>query len=75
MPDVVRTLDLPPGQRFEYWKHTARRTARLTKVAPAGGALGLSGPGSLQPAVQGHLRHGPRDYRASHALAIPDRRS
>ena len=78
MPDVARTLDLPPGQRFEYWKHvlsdtfvplevsspsgdadflgriracdlgslrlievhaephTARRTARLTKVAPAG---------------------------------------
>ncbi len=78
MPDVARTLDLPPGQRFEYWKHvlsdtfvplevsspsgdadfrgrlrgcelgslrlievraephTARRTARLVKVAPAG---------------------------------------
>jgi AraC-like DNA-binding protein len=78
MPDVARTLDLPPGQRFEYWKHvlsdtfvplevsspsgeadfrgrlrgcdlgglrlievhaephTARRTARLTRVAPAG---------------------------------------
>jgi AraC-like DNA-binding protein len=78
MPDVARTLDLPPGQRFDYWKHvlsdtfvplevsspsgdadflgrlrgtefgslrlievraephTARRTARLVKVAPAG---------------------------------------
>jgi AraC-like DNA-binding protein len=78
MPDVARTLDLPPGQRFEYWKHvlsdafvplevsrpsgnadflgrlrgtelgslrlievraephTAHRTARLVKVAPAG---------------------------------------
>jgi AraC-like DNA-binding protein len=78
MPDVARTLDLPPGQRFEYWKHvlsdtfvplevsspsgdadflgrlrgcdlgslrlievhaephTAHRTARLTRVAPAG---------------------------------------
>lgn len=78
MPDVARTLDLPPGQRFEYWKHvlsdtfvplevsspsgdadfrgrlrggelgslrlidvhaephTARRTARLVKAAPAG---------------------------------------
>jgi AraC-like DNA-binding protein len=78
MPDVARTLDLPPGQRFEYWKHilsdtfvplevsrpsgdtdflgrlrgcelgslrlievhaephTARRTARLTRLAPAG---------------------------------------
>src|SRR5580658_931770 len=78
MPDVARTLDLPPGQRFDYWEHvlsdtfvplevstpggeadflgrlrgtdlgslrlievraephTARRTARLVKVAPAG---------------------------------------
>jgi len=78
MTDVARTLDLPPGQRFEYWKHvlsdtfvplevsspggetdfrgrlrgcelgslrlievhaephTARRTARLVKTAPAG---------------------------------------
>ena len=77
MPDVARTLDLPPGQRFDYWKHclsdtfvplevsspgeadfrgrlrgcelgslrlievraephTARRTARLVKAAPAG---------------------------------------
>jgi AraC-like DNA-binding protein len=77
MPDVVRTNDLPPGQRFECWKHalsdtfvplevssprgddflgrlrgtdlgslrlievraeahTARRTARLVKEAPAG---------------------------------------
>src|SRR6266566_1610806 len=78
MPDVARTLDLPSGQRFEYWKHiltntvvplevstpgngddfrgrlrgcelgslrfievsaeahTARRTARLVKAAPAG---------------------------------------
>jgi AraC-like DNA-binding protein len=78
MPEVARTIDLPPGQRFDYWKHvlsdtfvplevstpsgdgdflgrlrgtelgslrlievhaephTARRTARLVKVAPAG---------------------------------------
>jgi AraC-like DNA-binding protein len=78
MPDMARTIDLPPGQRFDYWKHvlsdtfvplevsspsgnadflgrlrgtdlgslrlievhaephTARRTARLVKVAPAG---------------------------------------
>jgi AraC-like DNA-binding protein len=78
MPDVARTLDLPCGQRFEYWKqvlsstfvplevsspggdgdfrgrlrgcelgslrlievraeaHTARRTLRLVKAAPAG---------------------------------------
>ena len=78
VPDVARTLDLPSGQRFEYWKHiltntfvplevsapgngddfrgllrgcelgslrfievsaeahTARRTARLVKAAPAG---------------------------------------
>jgi hypothetical protein len=78
MPDVARALDLPSGQRFEYWKHvlshtfvplevstpggggdfrgrlrgcdlgslrfievlaeahTARRTARLVKAAPAG---------------------------------------
>jgi hypothetical protein len=34
MPDVARTLDLPSGQRFE--AHTARRTARLVKAAPAG---------------------------------------
>jgi AraC-like DNA-binding protein len=78
MPDVARTNDLPPGERFEFWKHvvsstfvplevssprgdadflgrlrgtdlgslrlvevraqahTARRTARLVKLAPAG---------------------------------------
>jgi AraC-like DNA-binding protein len=78
MPDVARTNDLPPGERFEFWKHvvsdtfvplevsgprseagflgrlrgtdlgsvrlvevraeahTARRTARLVKAAPAG---------------------------------------
>jgi AraC-like DNA-binding protein len=78
MPDVARTLDLPRGQRFDYWKHllsdtfvplevssprgeadfrgrlrgcelgslrlievqaeshTARRTSRLVKAAPAG---------------------------------------
>ncbi|HUN36568.1 MAG TPA: helix-turn-helix domain-containing protein [Trebonia sp.] len=78
MPDVARTNNLPPGQRFEFWKHvvsstfvplevssphgeagflgrltgtdlgsvrlvevraeahTARRTARLVKMAPAG---------------------------------------
>jgi AraC-like DNA-binding protein len=78
MPDVARTTDLPPSQRFDYWKHvlsdtfvplevstpsgdgdflgrlrgtefgslrlievhaqphTARRTARLVKAAPAG---------------------------------------
>jgi AraC-like DNA-binding protein len=78
MPDVARTIDLPPSQRFDYWKHvlsdtfvplevstptgntdfrgrlsgtdlgslrlievraephTARRTARLVKAAPAG---------------------------------------
>jgi AraC-like DNA-binding protein len=26
MPDVARTLDLPPGQRFEYWKHALSDT-------------------------------------------------
>ena len=78
MPDVARTMDLPPAQRFDYWKHvlsdtfvplevstpaqdgdfrgrlrgtefgslrlievhaephTAHRTARLVKAAPAG---------------------------------------
>jgi AraC-like DNA-binding protein len=78
MPDVAQTLDMPPRQRFDYWKHllsdtivplevsqpgsdgdfrgslrgcdmgrlrlidvnaephTARRTARLVKTAPAG---------------------------------------
>jgi hypothetical protein len=26
MPDVARTLDLPSGQRFEYWKHILTNT-------------------------------------------------
>ena len=26
MPDVARTLDLPSGQRFEYWKHILSHT-------------------------------------------------
>jgi hypothetical protein len=27
MPDVARTLDLPSGRRFEYWKHVLARPA------------------------------------------------
>jgi hypothetical protein len=35
MPDVARTLDLPSGQRFEYWKHVLARPAGLaTLIGP-----------------------------------------
>jgi AraC-like DNA-binding protein len=106
MPDVARTSDLPPGQRFEFWKHvvsstfvplevssprgegdflgrlrgsdlgslrlaevsaqahTAHRTARLVKVAPAGCyKLGLQLRGSSVLAQDGReVRLAPGDF-------------
>ena len=106
MPDVARTNDLPPGQRFDFWKHvvsstfvplevssphgeagflgrlrgsdlgsvrlvevraeahTARRTARLVKVAPAGCyKIGLQLRGSSVLAQDGRqARLAPGDF-------------
>jgi AraC-like DNA-binding protein len=39
MPDVARTLDLPPGQRFDYWKHVLSDTfVPLEVTSPSGDA-------------------------------------
>jgi AraC-like DNA-binding protein len=39
MPDVARTLDLPPGQRFDYWKHALSDTfVPLEVSSPSGDA-------------------------------------
>jgi AraC-like DNA-binding protein len=39
MPDVARTLDLPSGQRFEYWKHILSDTFVPLEVStPSGDA-------------------------------------
>jgi AraC-like DNA-binding protein len=38
MPDVARTLDLPSGQRFEYWKHVLSSTFVPLEVSSPGGA-------------------------------------
>jgi AraC-like DNA-binding protein len=39
MPDVARTLDLPSGQRFEYWKHVLSQTFVPLEVSnPSGDA-------------------------------------
>jgi AraC-like DNA-binding protein len=106
MPDVAQTLDLPPGQRFDYWKHvlsdtfvplevsrpssnddfrgslrgcdlgrlrlidvhaephTARRTARLVRAAPAGCyKIGLQLRGSSVLAQDGkEALLGPGDF-------------
>jgi len=37
MPDVARTLDLPSGQRFEYWKHVLSNTFVPLEVWSPGG--------------------------------------
>jgi len=37
MPDVARTLDLPSGQRFEYWKHVLSHTFVALEVRCPGG--------------------------------------
>ena len=34
MPDVARTLDLPSGQRFEYWTHILSHTFVPLEVYP-----------------------------------------
>jgi hypothetical protein len=36
MPDVARTLDLPSGQRFEYWKHILTNTFVPLEVSAPG---------------------------------------
>jgi len=36
MPDVARTLDLPPGERFEYWKHVLSDTFVPLEVSSPG---------------------------------------
>ena len=36
MPDVARTLDLPSGQRFEYWKHVLSHTFVALEVCCPG---------------------------------------
>ena len=36
MPDVARTLDLPSGQRFEYWKHILTNTFVPLEVSTPG---------------------------------------
>ena len=37
MPDVARALDLPSGQRFEYWKHVLSNTFVPLEVWSPGG--------------------------------------
>jgi hypothetical protein len=43
MPDVARTLDLPSGQRFEYWKHLLTSTFVPLEVWCPGGDGDFSG--------------------------------
>src|SRR3984885_4110505 len=43
MPDVARTLDLPSGQRFEYWKHVLTSTFVPLEVWCPGGDGDFSG--------------------------------
>ena len=55
MPDVARTLDLPPGQRFEYWKHVLSDTFVPLEVWLPGRRGGFPRPAARlrarQPAV------------------------
>jgi AraC-like DNA-binding protein len=37
MPDVARTLDLPSGERFEYWKHVLSHAIVPLEVSSPGG--------------------------------------
>ena len=47
MPDVARTLDLPPGQRFDYWKHVLSDTfVPLEVSSPAGTPTSAAGFGA-----------------------------
>src|SRR5580658_8143308 len=43
MPDVARTLDLPSGQRFEYWKHVLSDTFVPLEVSTPGGGADFRG--------------------------------
>jgi AraC-like DNA-binding protein len=88
MPDVARTLDLPPGQRFEYWKHVLSDTFVSLEVsspngdadflgrpvAAVGARWGYPDPAHFSRLFKATYGMGPRDYRASHAPAAPDRR-
>ena len=44
MPDVARTNDLPPGQRFEFWKHVLSETFVPLEVSSPRGDARRSGP-------------------------------
>ena len=54
MPDVARTLDLPPGQRFEYWKHALSDTFVPLEVGYPGTEKDFRG--RLRGAELGRLR-------------------
>jgi hypothetical protein len=43
MPDVARTLDVPSGQRFEYWKSLLSHTFVPLEVSSPGGGADFSG--------------------------------
>jgi AraC-like DNA-binding protein len=43
MPDVARTLDLPSGERFEYWKHVLSSTFVPLEVWCPGGESDFTG--------------------------------
>jgi AraC-like DNA-binding protein len=43
MPDVATTLDLPAGQRFEYWKHVLSHTFVPLEVSAPGGDADFRG--------------------------------
>jgi len=43
MPDVVRTIDLPVGQRFDFWKAALARTFAPLEVSRPGDAAGFRG--------------------------------
>ncbi len=43
MPDLARTLDLPPGQRFDYWKHALSDTFVPLEVSSPRGETDFRG--------------------------------
>ena len=63
MPDVARTLDLPSGQRFEYWKHLLSHTFVPLEVSTPGGGADFQGRSRLSAAdvVSGVSRRGISD--------------
>ena len=54
MPDVARTLDLPSGQRFDYWKHVLSDTFVPLEVWSPGGDADFRG--RLRGSELGSLR-------------------